>query len=445
MGRVGWGDWVDASGKVLDPVAKQRMVTNEIASRPNAIGPNNVRQEWNPDAPGISADSEFAGTSNRWTRLDSAQSRIFSSSELGTRVEGALNRLREAVGEDGAAPAALWRDELRKLGIEPGQIGAPSSGVTLVTNPGDRQRSDESEERSPRSFLGKAWSWLTEDFPGLVEEKAQSIARLDREIKAIEAEPGWRRNILNLYARQSLLEARTGIIGGFPTSRLDFALAGIDVIGVGMVSGRPLIFLKKGSKVITSADLAEGGFRSRQALDLGKDVPYDSHMIRTWLERRHGAEAVISPTIPSADYRLIQLAGKRHPVTGIVFDTRGYPIFDDVARFDTRIPSEVFWRGRIDIHKQTATLQLREAIERGQVSRGLFSSDQLIAIYKSQSDIPGFRWHHHQRPWPDATRPGLDPHAHNTSRRNGAAERPIGGRNVGARRGMVVLWSSSYE
>jgi hypothetical protein len=38
MGRVGWGDWVDAAGKMLDSVQKREIVKSEIASRDSAIG-----------------------------------------------------------------------------------------------------------------------------------------------------------------------------------------------------------------------------------------------------------------------------------------------------------------------------------------------------------------------------------------------------------------------
>lgn len=292
------------------------------------------------------------------------------------------------------------RDEARKLGIESGPIGlpirptAPTAGVTLVTNPGDKDANAPDKNRTPMSLVGRFWTWLSEDIPGLAEHKAEAIGRLDAEIRAILAEP--RSNFLNLIALQSLLEARTGLVGGFPTSRLDFVLSGIDIIGLGMVGGKPILILQKGTKVITSADLAADGFRSRRALDLGKDVPYDSHLIRTWLEQIEGKGKVVSTTIPSADYRLIQLAGQRHPVTGIVFDTRGYPIFDDVARFDTRITSEMFWKTSADTHKRTATGQLRQAIDQGQIDRGLFNSNQLKAIYQGEREIPGFRWHHHQ-------------------------------------------------
>lgn len=41
-------------------------------------------------------------------------------------------------------------------------------------------------------------------------------------------------------------------------------------------------------------------------------------------------------------------------------------------------------------------MQLREAIDRGQIDRRLFASDQLKAIYQGKREIPGFRWHHHQ-------------------------------------------------
>jgi hypothetical protein len=395
MGRVGWGDWVDGEGKFLDESRKQAILARENSFGENIRGRDN-EGTGEPKIPLPQVPHAIETPPRRLSGLNSAQAAVVAQSEIGGQIAEAEHRIRQAALKDGQVPASVWHDELRRLGVEPGQIGAPSAGVTLVQHGGDPKKSTPDAKRTPESFVGKAWSWLTEEFPGLAEQKAQAIERLDSEIRAIEAEPGWRRNVLSLIARQSLLEARTGIIAGFPTSRLDFALAGIDLIGVGWVGGRPLTILRKGNKIITSSDLAEGGFRSRQALDLGKDVPYDSHLIRTWLERRYGAEAVTSSTIPSADFRFIQLAGKRHPVTGVVFDTRGYPIFDDIARFDTRIPSDIFWKGRVDMHKQAAMLQLREAVDSGQVSRHLFTSDQLRAIYQGKSDIPGYRWHHHQ-------------------------------------------------
>jgi hypothetical protein len=392
VGRIGWGDWIDAEGKALDEKHKHAIVTRE-----SAFGNSASAQFERLGEASSSQSQDGTETTPRALRgLNNAQSAVLARSDLGVRLAEAQNRITESAFAHGEVPASVWNDELRKLGIEPGQIGAPASGVTLVQQPGDQKEATPDKKRTPQTFAGKAWSWLTEEIPGLAEEKAQTIDRLNADIRAIQSKPGWRGNIASLYALQSLYEARTGIIGGYPTSRLDFILSGIDVIGVGMVGGRPLTILRKGDKIITSADLAEGGFRSRQALDLGKDVPYDSHLIRTWLERRFGSGVVTSTTIPSADYRFIQLAGKRHPVTGIVFDTRGYPIFDDVARFDTRIPSEVFWKGRIDVHKQTATLQLREAIDLGQIRRDLFSLEQLKAIQMGKSDIPGYRWHHHQ-------------------------------------------------
>lgn len=388
MGRIGWGDWIDSEGRPLDEKQAHAIVTRDGTLGHSAQVDGGAFSQPN-------SNSSQTGTRGLGD-LDSAQTAAFMRSDLGARLAEARNRISEAALLDGVVPVSVWHDELRKLGIEPGQIGSPPSGVTLVQHPGDQKERSAETKRTPQSFLAKAWAWLTDEFPGLAEEKAQAISRLDCEIKAIESEPGWRRNILSLYARQSLLEARTGIIGGFPTSRLDFIFAGIDVIGVGMVGGRPLAILRKGNKIITSADLAEGGFRSRHALELGKDVPYNSYTIRVWLEQRFGAGTVTSTTIPRADYRLVQLAGKRHPATGIVFDSRGYPIFDDVARFDTRIPSTLFWKGGDKDHKRHAVLQLREAITRGQIDPKVFTPSQIDDIFRGSGDITGFRWHHHQ-------------------------------------------------
>ena len=91
-----------------------------------------------------------------------------------------------------------------------------------------------------------------------------------------------------------------------------------------------------------------------------------------------------------------KLAGKRHPDTGIVFDDRGFPIFDDVAKFDTRIPSGAVAVQNRKKHMRAASTQLDESIRRGEVSASRFTKEQLVAIRAHEPHIPGYAWHHHQ-------------------------------------------------
>jgi filamentous hemagglutinin len=61
----------------------------------------------------------------------------------------------------------------------------------------------------------------------------------------------------------------------------------------------------------------------------------------------------------------VGLAGARHP-SGVVFDQRGFPIFDDVAAFDTKLPTSVTGVNSRPLHFQEAARALSDAIRRGQ-------------------------------------------------------------------------------
>lgn len=80
----------------------------------------------------------------------------------------------------------------------------------------------------------------------------------------------------------------------------------------------------------------------------------------------------------------------------VVFDQRGFPIFDDIASFDTKLPSDVAGRQSRSAHMRAATRQLREAIANGQISASQFTQDQLRAIKGGRPNIPNLTWHHHQ-------------------------------------------------
>lgn len=75
----------------------------------------------------------------------------------------------------------------------------------------------------------------------------------------------------------------------------------------------------------------------------------------------------------------MKLAGTRHTETGIVFDQRGFPIYDDVAKVETRITGDLRSMSS-DMHKRMATKQLRADIESGKVDKNLFTEKQLRQI-----------------------------------------------------------------
>lgn len=122
---------------------------------------------------------------------------------------------------------------------------------------------------------------------------------------------------------------------------------------------------------------------------------YDPRAVRQTLEEQYPGK-VTSTTVPPESAPNVRLAGQRHPVTGIPFDERGFPIFDHVAAFDTKIPHDLASTNSRAAHFKEATVQLKEAIRSGQINKSVFDSNQLNAIENELEKIPGFTWHHHQ-------------------------------------------------
>ena len=105
---------------------------------------------------------------------------------------------------------------------------------------------------------------------------------------------------------------------------------------------------------------------------------------------------VTSSTLPSLTQKNVKLANQAHPVTGIVFDQRGFPIFDNVAKFDIKIGSELSAIKQSDVHMKAATSNLREQILNKKIDTNLFSVQQMFDIMSGKAKIDGFIWHHHQ-------------------------------------------------
>lgn len=133
---------------------------------------------------------------------------------------------------------------------------------------------------------------------------------------------------------------------------------------------------------------------SSYSKDLSKGF-YDSHAIRQTFESQHPGK-VSSHTVPSSKAKNVRLAGQRHPTTGIVFDQKGFPIFNDIAKFDTRIPRQYSLVKDPKGHMRAATRNLRENIQSGKISPDQFTKEQLADIKAGKEKINGFTWHHHQ-------------------------------------------------
>ncbi|WP_429945559.1 HNH endonuclease [Bibersteinia trehalosi] len=126
-----------------------------------------------------------------------------------------------------------------------------------------------------------------------------------------------------------------------------------------------------------------------------KQSLYDSKKTREKLEKEFGKENVISTTIAASGIRNTNLAGKKHPKTGVPFDSKGYPIFDDIAKYDTRLDIKSFRSATYPEQMEMATKQLYKDLGEDGLKK-LFNQKQINAIKNGDKKIPGFTWHHHQ-------------------------------------------------
>ena len=105
---------------------------------------------------------------------------------------------------------------------------------------------------------------------------------------------------------------------------------------------------------------------------------------------------VTSTTVPPYSAKNVQLAGQRHSETGVVFDQRGYPIFDNHTAYDTRFTGTDFSSASDQTLMRMGTRDLRTTIETNPQLRSQFNATQLQAIQSGNAKIPGYTWHHHQ-------------------------------------------------
>jgi hypothetical protein len=86
------------------------------------------------------------------------------------------------------------------------------------------------------------------------------------------------------------------------------------------------------------------------------------------------------------------LAGKKHPVTGVAFDVNGFPIFKPVM--EMQLPSRLY-KATDKEQFEYATKQLCEGIKSDPKLAAKFSEKQLEQI-KGGFTPSGYTWHHHQ-------------------------------------------------
>ena len=141
-------------------------------------------------------------------------------------------------------------------------------------------------------------------------------------------------------------------------------------------------FAKVASECCNAPNTGAGGFYEPHAWRKNYDDFYNGN--------------VTSTTVPPYSAKNVHLAGQRHPETGVLFDQRGYPIFDSHTAYDTRFTGSEFGGASYQTQMRMATRDLRTTIETNPQLRSQFNSTQLQAIQSADAKIPGYTWHHHQ-------------------------------------------------
>ncbi|WP_162787256.1 hypothetical protein [Notoacmeibacter marinus] len=112
-----------------------------------------------------------------------------------------------------------------------------------------------------------------------------------------------------------------------------------------------MLVLRKGDEVVGVIEQATGRAVSlsdnvlanhgAKATNRGAGGFYDPQEWRQNYDDFYNSN-VTSTTVPPYSAKNVQLAGQRHPETGVVFDQRGFPVFDNHSAYDTRFTGAVF-------------------------------------------------------------------------------------------------------
>ncbi|WP_208604961.1 HNH endonuclease, partial [Rodentibacter genomosp. 2] len=184
---------------------------------------------------------------------------------------------------------------------------------------------------------------------------------------------------------------------------VDYLLATVGIIPGADIVTKPLKEAKIAYQNARKAEKLGNTAAAKQHLDTANSLVeqslkgiYDSKQVRESFEKQYGKGVVTSTTVPPSNAKNVKLAGQRHPKTGVPFDNKGFPIFDQFTAYDTRLDISRFKNASYTEQMKMATKDLADAIERGHVDKNQFTSSQLEAIYQGNSKIPGLTWHHHQ-------------------------------------------------
>jgi RHS repeat-associated protein len=137
---------------------------------------------------------------------------------------------------------------------------------------------------------------------------------------------------------------------------------------------------------------------------------YDPHLARQQMQEMYGAGNVSSTTVPRLSDKNVKLKGQRHPQEpNVVYDGHGFPIFDDFALFDTKLPGVAFSNAEYTEQMKMASKDLWKSIQRGEVATSQLTKEQLAAIKAGKSKIPDFTMAPSSRAWANSISPYENP------------------------------------
>jgi hypothetical protein len=126
-------------------------------------------------------------------------------------------------------------------------------------------------------------------------------------------------------------------------------------------------------------------------------MPYNAREMEQLIKLNK--QGVVSHTLPELAKPNVKLAGLRKervvgidPAThkpimqNVVFDERGFPVFDPYVKVETKITGDLGSVSR-KAHMRIATKQLRADIESGKVSKSLFTEQELVQIKSGSEKI----------------------------------------------------------
>lgn len=131
-----------------------------------------------------------------------------------------------------------------------------------------------------------------------------------------------------------------------------------------------------------------------------KGVPYASRKIEYYYEiiaKRIAEGKKITTQDIKRETRQLRnggISGTRHPVTGILFNTEGFPIFNPV--YEARLPKDLLLAKDSEQFRY-ATQQLAKQIEAAPNLAKRFSPSQIEQIKEGRKPT-GYTWHHHEEP-----------------------------------------------